>query len=50
MGPEFERVCRIGRVTPDLWMRQAVGGPLSAAPLLEAAARALREPPPAPAP
>ncbi|HZN04196.1 MAG TPA: hypothetical protein VFD06_11500 [Candidatus Polarisedimenticolia bacterium] len=49
MGPEFERVCRIGRVTPDLWMRQAVGGPLSAAPLLDAAARALRNPPAGPA-
>jgi hypothetical protein len=40
-GEEFERLCRIGRVTPDLWMRQAVGAPLSAAPLLQGAAEAL---------
>ena len=42
LGPEFERVTRIGSVTPDAWMRQAVGGPLSAQPLLDAAQRALK--------
>ncbi len=36
-GAEFERVCRQGRLTPDAWMRGAVGGPLSAQALLEAA-------------
>jgi hypothetical protein len=41
LGPEFERVTRIGSVTPDAWMRQAVGAPLSAQPLLDAAQRAL---------
>ncbi len=41
MGQEFERICRIGSITPDAWMRQAVGGPLSADPLLNAAAEAL---------
>jgi hypothetical protein len=41
LGPEFERVTRIGSVTPDAWMRQAVGAPLSAQPLLDAARRAL---------
>jgi hypothetical protein len=35
LGPEFERITRIGRLTPDLWMRQAVGSPLSAQPLLD---------------
>ncbi len=40
-GAEFERVCRIGNLTPDAWMRQAVGGPLSAEPLLRAAAATL---------
>ena len=44
MGPEFERVTRIGSVTPDAWMRQAVGASLSAQPLLDAAQRALAEP------
>lgn len=40
-GEEFERVAKLGRLTPDLWMRQAVGAPLSATPLVEAAEAAL---------
>jgi hypothetical protein len=40
LGQEFERVARIGALTPHEWMRQAVGQPLSAKPLLEAAERA----------
>jgi hypothetical protein len=42
-GNEFERVSQIGAVTPNEWMRQAVGAPLSAAPLLEAAEQALAQ-------
>ena len=42
MGPEFERICQLGSITPDAWMRQAVGAPLSAEPLLAAATRALK--------
>jgi oligoendopeptidase F len=38
---EFERVCRIGNVLPDLWMTQATGKPVTAQPLLDATARAL---------
>ena len=41
MGREFERVAQIGNVTPHEWMRQAVGAPLSAAPLIAAAEQAL---------
>jgi hypothetical protein len=41
MGDEFERICRLGSITPDAWMRQAVGAPLSARPLLDATARAV---------
>jgi hypothetical protein len=41
MGAEFERVCQLGALTPDAWMRAAVGAPLSAAPLIEAAESAL---------
>ncbi len=41
LAQEFERVCKLGRLTPDLWMRKAVGAPLSAAPLIEAAERAV---------
>jgi hypothetical protein len=40
LAAEFERVCQQGRLTPDLWMRGAVGAPVSAAPLIEAAGRA----------
>ena len=44
-GAEFERVTRQGRLTPDAWMRGAVGGPLSARALLVAAREALAAPP-----
>ncbi len=41
-GREFERVCQLGRLTPDAWLRAAVGQPLSAQPLLAATEAALR--------
>ena len=40
-GAELERVTRQGRLTPDGWMRGAVGGPISARALLDAAGEAL---------
>ena len=40
-GVEFERVTRQGRLTPDAWMRGAVGGPLSAQALLDEARAAM---------
>lgn len=40
-GEEVERLARLGRLTPDAWMRAAVGGPVSAAPMLDAARAAL---------
>ena len=43
LGKEFERVAQIGSVTPEEWMRQAVGAPLSATPLIEAAEKALAQ-------
>lgn len=42
-GAEFERMARIGRVTPDLWMRQAVGAPISSEALLRAARAELED-------
>ncbi len=42
-GREVERMTTLGRLTPDAWMQAAVGAPVSAAPLLEAAARAVAE-------
>ncbi|HEX2224041.1 MAG TPA: hypothetical protein VHN15_07530 [Thermoanaerobaculia bacterium] len=40
-GEELERVVRQGRLTPDAWMRGAVGGPVSSEALLRASRRAL---------
>ncbi|HYU31929.1 MAG TPA: hypothetical protein VEW48_07180 [Thermoanaerobaculia bacterium] len=42
-GAEVERITRQGRVTPGVWMRGAVGGPVSAEALLAASREALRE-------
>lgn len=38
LATETKRICAIGRVTPDLWMRRAVGSPISAEALLHAVA------------
>ncbi len=40
-GEEMERMCTLGNITPDAWMRSAVGEPLSVQPLLKAAREAL---------
>jgi hypothetical protein len=40
-GAEFERAAKFGRVTPDLWMKNATGAPVSAEPLLRATEAAL---------
>jgi len=44
LGEEFERMASFGSVTPDLWMQHATGSPVSAAPLLRAAERAIGKP------
>ena len=41
IGPEFERMAVMGRVTPDLWMEHATGSPVGAEALLEATKEAL---------
>ena len=41
-GDEVERMTRLGCLTPDAWMRAAVGGPISAEALIGAAREALR--------
>jgi hypothetical protein len=40
-GAEVERLTRLGRLTPEAWMQEAVGGPVSVEPLLSAARDAL---------
>ena len=42
MATEMERMCRLGRLAPDVWMNQAVGSPISAAPLVDATAAAIK--------
>lgn len=41
LGAEFERMARQGAVTPDVWMVNATGAPVSAEPLLRATEAAL---------
>ena len=42
LAGETKRITSLGCLTPDLWMRKAVGAPVSPAPLAEDAARGLR--------
>jgi len=42
LASETRRICSIGQVTPDLWMRRAVGGPISVEALTRDTAEALR--------
>jgi hypothetical protein len=42
LASEIERMCRIGNVTPDQWMKEAIGSPISTAPLLSATQDALK--------
>jgi hypothetical protein len=43
IGPEFERMAKMGRVTPDLWMEHATGRQVGPEALLAATQRALNE-------
>ncbi len=42
LGVEFERMCRTGNVTPDMWMKVATGDPVGPQALLRATERALK--------
>jgi oligoendopeptidase F len=42
IGPEFERMTKTGRLTPDQWMKIATGKPVGPDAILTAAARALK--------
>lgn len=41
VGPEIERMAKIGAIAPDLWMEQATGNPVGAGALLRATRTAL---------
>ena len=42
IGPEFERMAKMGDVTPDLWMENATGHPVGPEALLAATQQALK--------
>ncbi len=42
LGQEMERMCKIGSITPDAWMQQAVGSPISVDPLITATKKAVQ--------
>jgi hypothetical protein len=42
VGPEMARMCAAGSITPNLWMRLAVGADISVKPVLKAVGEALR--------
>jgi hypothetical protein len=41
VGPEFERMAKMGRISPDLWMERATGRPVGPEAFLEATQQAL---------
>jgi hypothetical protein len=43
IGPEFERMAKMGRVAPDLWMTNATGAPVGPDAILTAASHALEK-------
>ena len=43
IGSEFERMAKLGDVTPDLWMENATGRPVGSDALLQATERALSQ-------
>jgi hypothetical protein len=45
IGPEFERMAKMGHVTPDMWMVNATGKPVGAEALLRATEEALQNNP-----
>jgi len=43
IGPEFERMAKLGNIAPDLWMTQATGAPVGPEALLVETEKALAE-------
>jgi oligoendopeptidase F len=43
LGEEIERMCCAGKITPQLWMRRAVGSRISTKPLLDAVDETLKK-------
>lgn len=43
LAGEMERMCKLGSITPNAWMQAAVGAPISAQPIVDAARQAAQE-------
>ncbi len=43
LAAEMERMCKLGSITPDAWMKAAVGTPISTKPLIQATEVAVKE-------
>ena len=41
LSTEMERICALGNIYPEEWMKAAVGSEISVQPILEEAAKAL---------
>ena len=42
LATEMERMCKLGNIAPQLWMKQAVGSPISALPMIDAAGESVK--------
>ncbi|MBW2279053.1 MAG: hypothetical protein JRF63_16315, partial [Deltaproteobacteria bacterium] len=42
LAVEMERMCKLGSITPDAWMREAVGGPISSEALIATSGDAVK--------
>jgi hypothetical protein len=42
LATEMERMCKLGDLAPQVWMKQAVGSPISAQPLIDAASESVK--------
>lgn len=43
LAVEMERMCKLGSITPDAWIKAAVGKPISTEPLVKATEQAVRQ-------
>jgi oligoendopeptidase F len=41
LAVEMERMCKLGRLAPQIWMQQALGSPISPAPMIRKAAETI---------
>ena len=42
LATEMERMCKLGNIAPQVWMKQAVGSPISAQPMIDAASKSVK--------